>query len=68
VDLESALVRIPDSKTPIAAQAFQDQCGVAGPGPYLFPSDENPSGHQTTLKTVWHKTLKRARIPYFSDL
>jgi integrase len=34
-------------------------------GPYLFPSDKNQSGHQTTLKTVWHKTLKRAKIPYF---
>jgi integrase len=38
---------------------------VAGPGPHLFPSDKNGSGHQTTFKTVWHKTLKRAKIPYF---
>jgi Phage integrase family len=75
VDLENAVVWIPDSKTPngvaevpltcLSAQAFQDQLRVAGPGPYLFPSDKNPSGHQTTLKTVWHKTLRRANIPYF---
>jgi integrase len=59
VDLENAMVWIPDSKTPngiaevpltpIAAQAFRDQRGIAGPGPYLFPSDKNPSVHQTTL-------------------
>ena len=23
------------------------------------------SGHQTTFKTLWHKTLRRAKIPYF---
>ena len=33
--------------------------------PLLFPSDENPGGHQKTLKTVWHATLRRAGIPYF---
>ena len=40
--------------------------GPASPvsvSPYLFPSDENPSGHQKTLKTVWHATLRRAGIP-----
>ena len=46
-------------------QAFQNQLRIAGPGIYLFPSDKNPSGHQTTLKTVWHKTLRRAKISYF---
>ncbi len=75
VDLENAVVWIPDSKTPngvaevpltrLSAQAFQDQLRIAGSGPYLFPSDKNPSGHQTTLKTAWHKTLRRANIPYF---
>jgi len=34
-------------------------------GPFLFPSNRNPSGHQTALKTVWQKTLRRAKIPYF---
>jgi integrase len=32
---------------------------------WLFPSDENPAGHQKTLKTVWHATLRRAKVPYF---
>ncbi len=31
----------------------------------LFPSDENPTGHQKTLKTVWHPVLRRAKVPYF---
>jgi hypothetical protein len=31
----------------------------------LFPSDKNQSGHRRTLKTVWHKTLRRTKIPYF---
>jgi integrase len=75
VDLENAVVWIPDSKTPngvaevpltsLSAQAFEDQIRIAGPGPYLFPSDKNPSGRQTTLKTVWRKTLKRANVRYF---
>jgi len=75
VDLVNVVVWIPDSKTPngvaevpptpLAVQAFQDQLRIAGPGIYLFPSDKNPSGHQTTLKTVWHKTLRRAKISYF---
>ena len=75
VDLDNAVVWIPDSKTPngiaevpltpLAVQAFQDQLRIAGSDRHLFPSDKNESGHQTTLKTVWHKTLKRAKIPYF---
>ena len=65
----------PDSKTPngvaevpltdIAVGAFRDQVRVAGPGPWLFPSDANPTGHQTTFKTAWAATLRRAKIPYF---
>ena len=31
----------------------------------MFPSDENPTGHQKTLKTVWPVTLRRAKAPYF---
>src|SRR5215472_7057680 len=75
VDLDNALVWIPDSKTPngiaevpltpLAVQAFRDQLRIAGSGSHLFPSDKYESGHQTTLKTVWHKTLKRAKLPYF---
>ena len=31
----------------------------------MFPSDLNPTGHQIELKTVWFKTLRRAKVPYF---
>jgi integrase len=75
VDLENAVVWIPDSKTPngiaevpltdLALEAFREQIGISGPGAWLFPSDENPTGHQQTLKTVWHATLRRAKVPYF---
>jgi integrase len=75
VDLVNAVVWIPDSKTPngiaevpltpLAVEAFRDQLAIAGPGQFLFPSDKNKSGHQVALKTVWTKTLRRAKIPYF---
>lgn len=75
VDLQNAVVWIPDSKTPngiaevpltdLARDAFQDQIRIAGPGTWLFPSDANPTGHQKTLKTVWHAALRRAKVPYF---
>jgi integrase len=75
VDLENAVVWIPDSKTAngiaevplteIAVKAFRDQMALAGKSTWLFPSDENPSGHQKTLKTVWHAALRRAKVPYF---
>lgn len=72
-DLANAVVGIPDSKTPngiadvpltpLAIEAFKDQLTVAGPGPFLFPSDRNKTGHQVALKTVWTKTLRRAKTP-----
>jgi integrase len=75
VDLQNAVVWIPDSKTPngiaevpltdLARDAFREQIRIAGPGTWLFPSDENPTGHQKTLKTVWHAVLRRAKVPYF---
>jgi integrase len=75
LDLENAVVWIPDSKTPngvaevpltpIAVEAFRDQLRLSPCSPYLFPSDENPSGYQKTLKTVWQATLRRAKVPYF---
>ncbi|MGB8582073.1 MAG: tyrosine-type recombinase/integrase [Candidatus Sulfotelmatobacter sp.] len=75
VDLQNAVVWIPDSKTPngtaevpltpLAIEAFRRQMAIAGESPFLFPSDLNRSGHQTTFKTVWHKTLRRAKVPYF---
>jgi len=75
VDLENAVVWIPDSKTPngiaevpltdLAVDTFREQIRISGPGPWLFPSDKNPTGHQKTLKTVWHATLRRAKVSYF---
>ena len=75
VDLENRTVWIPDSKTPngvaevplseIAAEAFESQIAIAGPSPYLFPSEENPNGYQMTFKTVWRATLRRAGVQYF---
>jgi len=75
VDLENKVVWIPDSKTPngvaevpltdLAAEAFRNQMQLAGNGSYLFPSDDNATGHQTTFKTAWRLTLRRAKVPYF---
>jgi integrase len=75
VNLENSLVWIPDSKTPngiaevplteLAVSAFRDQMKLAGAGPYLFPSDLNPTGHQTTFKTAWSASFRRAKAPYF---
>jgi integrase len=55
VDLENKVVWIPDSKTPngvaevpltdLAVEAFRDQMHLAGNTPYLFPSDDNATGH-----------------------
>ncbi len=75
LDLLNRTVWIPDSKTPngvaevpltdIAVSAFTKQLAISGPGDYLFPSDENASGHQKTFKTAWHATLRRAKVTYF---
>lgn len=74
VDLENKVVWIPDSKTPngiaevpltdLAVEAIRDQLQLAGISPYLFPR-ENSVGHQTTFKTAWRATLRRAKVPYF---
>lgn len=74
VDLVNKVVWIPDSKTPngvaevpltdIALEAFRDQLQLAGGSPYVFPRD-NSTGHQTTFKTAWAATLRRAKVPYF---
>ena len=75
VDLANAVVKVADSKTPegvadvpltdVAVAAFRDQFSVAGPGPWLFPSNRNPRGHQTSFKKIWRKTLERADVSYF---
>jgi integrase len=75
LDLENGIAWIPDSKTingvaevpltEIAIRAFGRQMALAGPGPYLFPNRDNPEQHQTTFKTTWRATLRRAGVPYF---
>jgi len=75
VDLENAVVWIPDSKTPngiaevpladLALEAFRELIRISWTGTRLFPSGENSSGHQKTLKTVWYATLRRAKVTYF---
>jgi len=75
LDLTNGTVWIQDSKTvngvaevpltEIAVEAFRRQLAISGPGPFLFPSEENPDGHQKTFKTAWHATLRRAGVPYF---
>ncbi|MPZ21902.1 MAG: tyrosine-type recombinase/integrase, partial [Luteitalea sp.] len=74
VDLENKVVWIPDSKTPngvaeapltdLAVEAIRGQMQLAGNSEYLFPR-ENCVGHQTTFKTAWRATLRRAKVPYF---
>jgi len=49
----------------VAIAAFRSQLAISGCGPYLFPSDRTSAGHQTTFKTVWRLTLKRAGVQYF---
>jgi integrase len=75
LDLSNAVAWIPDSKTPngvgevplteLAVAAFEEQVRIAGPGPYVFPSDRGSVGHQVTFKTAWTATLRRAKVPYF---
>jgi integrase len=75
VDLANAVVWIPDSKTqtgvaevpltPLAIEAFKNQMAISGEGPFLFPGNGIQSGHQTTLKNVWRRTLRRAKVAYF---
>ena len=75
VDLENAMVWIPDSKTPngiaevpltdLASEAFREQIRISGSGPWLFPNDDSSTGYQKSLKTVWRLTLRRAKVPYF---
>ena len=74
VDLENAIVWIPDSKTPtgvaevpltqLAIEAFRDQMALTGPGSYLFPNPESASGCQASFKKVWATTLRKAGVSY----
>src|SRR5215469_13578047 len=74
VDLENAVVWIPDSKTPngiaeapltgLSVEAFRNQILISGAGPWLFPNEGSSTGYQQSLKTVWRLTLRRAKVPY----
>ena len=74
-DLADKVAFIDDSKTPtgvaevpltdIAVEAFRHQIDLAGPGPWLFPSDGNRTGHQTEFKKTWRTTLRKAGVRYF---
>ncbi|MGH9202615.1 MAG: hypothetical protein ACRD2A_15430, partial [Vicinamibacterales bacterium] len=50
--------------TDLAVEAVRDQMQLAGKSAYLFPT-ESVVGHQTTFKTAWRLTLRRAKVPYF---
>jgi integrase len=75
VDLANRLAFVADSKTPtgvaevpltdLALGAFRSQMELAGPSPWLFPSDANRTGHQTEFKRAWQTTLRRAGVRYF---
>ena len=76
VDLENAVVWIPDSKTAERdrrGSADRDRRqGVSGSDGISLDRDRGcframriRRGHQKTLKTVWHATLRRAKVPYF---
>ena len=75
VDIANKVVFVEDSKTPtgvsevpltdIAAEAFQDQLKLAGPGRWLFPSSRKPDQHQQSFKKVWGRTLQRAGVRHF---
>ena len=78
VDLHNAVVWIPDSKTPngiaevpltsLAIEAFKSQMAISGEGPFLFPSDRNPSGHQTTLQNCLAENSSTGKDSLLSDL
>ena len=38
---------------------------LSGAGPWLFPCDRNPLGHQQNFGKVWSTTLRKAGVPYF---
>ena len=75
IDLQNGIAWIADSKTDsgigevplteLAVEAFRSQIVLSGPGPYLFPNHQNPSGYQASFKKVWATTLRNAGVPYF---
>ena len=78
VDLENRTVWIPDSKTPngvaevplteIAVEAFRSQLAIAGPRPFLFPSDKKPDRHQKILQEGLAARFAAGGSSVFPDL
>ena len=76
--LDNAVVWIPDSKTPngvaevpltaISIEAFRRPIAISGPGPYLFSSDENSTGHQLTIQGSLEGDTPESRCEVFPDL
>jgi integrase len=67
-DRRRSSLETPSAEVPLpslAIEAFKNQMAISGEGPFLFPSDLNSTGHLKKLKTVWTKTLRRPKIPYF---
>jgi integrase len=38
---------------------------VGSRAPFLFPSQDSPTGYQTTFKKTWERTLRKAGVKYF---
>jgi integrase len=51
--------------TDLAVAAFRNQMEIAGNSLYVFPSENNPTGHETTFKTAWAAPLRRSKVRYF---
>lgn len=78
VDLDNGLVHISDSKTEngiadmpmteLAHATFKKQMEDAACSEYLFPrlTKRGSKPYLCSLKKVWHTTLRRAAVPYFS--
>src|SRR5207248_10898987 len=51
--------------TKAALEAFKSQIDVAGPSPFLFPSEGSSTGYQLSFKKTWEARLRRAGVKYF---
>jgi len=77
VDLQNAVVWIPDSKTPngiaevpltsLAIEAFKSQMAIPGEGPFLFRAIGIRAGTKRAQDCL-AKTLRRARFPTFGSM
>ena len=78
VDQDNAVVWIPDSKTPngvaevpltnVALEAFRGQIRISGPGPWLFPSHNNPNTHQKSLEDSLARRFAKGQGPLLPHL